>query len=120
MAEIDCKFDELEFFAQVKKRPGLFLGTTSFLSLRDQLFGMGYAFSFYDNQEDPLKYFSMFVKWYCKEAFEDLSSLNGYECWWNHMLYVSGNNDAYAFDLFFKLFERYLRDAHNLYLPDVK
>ena len=116
MAEINCKFDELVFFAQMKKRPGLFLGKASLLSLRDQLFGMGYAFSVC-NQEDTLKYFSLFIEWYHKEKVKDL---NGYACWWNHILYISGNNDAYAFDFFFNCFEQYLRDVHNLYLPEVE
>ena len=40
----ELEFDELNFFAQVKKKPGLFLGKPSILSLRDQLFGMDYAF----------------------------------------------------------------------------
>lgn len=116
MTEIDCKFDELVFFAQVKKKPGVFLGKPSFLSLRDQLFGMDYAFSFY-NQESPLKYFHLFIEWYHKEICKDL---NGYACWWNHILYVSGNDDAYAFESFLNCFEQYLRDVHNLRLPEVK
>lgn len=116
MQEIERKFDELVFFAQVKKRPGVFLGKLSLLSLRDQLFGMEYAFSFY-NQESPLKYFHLFIEWYHKEKLKDL---NGYACWWNHILYICSNNDAYAFESFFNCFEQYLRDEHNLYLPEVK
>ena len=63
LTNTDSKFDELMFFAQVKKRPGLHLGQPSLVSFRDQLFGMSYAFSFYC-QESPLKYFSLFVDWY--------------------------------------------------------
>ena len=112
---IESKFDELAFFARVKKMPGYFLGKPSLLSLRDQLFGMDYAFSFY-NQETPLKYFRLFVEWYHKEMFEDL---DGYNCWWNHLLYISGNNDARAFDFFFNTFEQYLQDIHNVCFPEV-
>ena len=38
-------FDELKFFADVKKRPGVYFGKPSLLSLRDQLFGMEYTLS---------------------------------------------------------------------------
>ncbi len=107
------KFNELEFFANVKRRPGMYLGQTSLLSLRDQLFGMKYAFSFYCN-ESPLFYFNSFVEWYHNEVLTDK---NGYACWWNHLLYTSGNFDSYAFERFFVMFERYLRDVHNLSLP---
>lgn len=113
--QFNSKFDELRFFAQVKKRPGLFLGYPSFLSFRDYLYGMNYAFSFSFN-ESPLKYFNMFVNWYHNEIIQDL---NGYACWWNHILYTSGHNDADAFDSFFRLFEQYLHTVHKLYLPDV-
>ena len=38
-------FDELKFFAEVKKQPCLFFGNPSLISLRDQIYGMYYAFS---------------------------------------------------------------------------
>ena len=116
MINRESKFDELMFFAQVKKRPGVFLGAPSLLSLRDNLFGMEYAFSFY-NKESPLKYFRLFVTWYHEEIIKDL---NGYACWWNHFLYISGNDDAYAFESFFNAFEGYLLDVHNLRLPEAE
>ena len=103
------EFDELTFFADVKKRPGLYLGGSSLLSLRDQLMGMKYAFSFYSD-EPPLRYFLGFVEWYHNEILDDQ---NGYACWWNHLLYTSGNNDSYAFERFFAVFERYLHDVHD-------
>ena len=109
------QFDELSFIAQVKKRPGMFLGERSLLSLRDQLFGMEYAFSFYTH-ENPLKYFREFITWYNK----NMDDTNGYACWWNHILYISGNDDALAFDTYMKYFERYLSEFHNLRLPEVK
>ncbi len=109
------KFDELEFFASVKKRPGLYLGKPSLLSLRDQLFGMEYAFSFY-TEKNPLVYFRLFITWY---QGENLKDQNGYACWWNHILYTSGNDDAYALELFWRIFEQYLRDRHHVCLPDV-
>ena len=115
MPVAEPKFDELTFFAQVKKRPGLFLGKPSFLSLRDQLMGMGYAFSFCC-QESQLPYFDMFVDWYHREILQDQ---NGYACWWNHILYTCGNHDAYALEAFFAVFERYLHDVHHVCLPDV-
>ena len=112
---MENKFDELEFFASVKKRPGLYLGKPSLLSLRDQLFGMEYAFSFY-TEKSPLVYFRLFITWYNEEKLKDQ---NGYACWWNHILYTSGNDDAYALELFWRIFEQYLRDRHHVYLPDV-
>ena len=107
------KFDELKFFADVKKRPGVYLGYPSLLSLRDQLFGMTYAFSFYSD-ETPLQYFDAFVEWYHREKLDDK---NGYACWWNNLLYHSGNNDRLAFDMFFAVFERFLHEVHHISLP---
>ena len=118
MTNANGKFDELVFFAKVKKRPGLFLGTTSLLHLTHQLLGMEYAFSFY-NSESPMKYFDSFVDWYHQEILDSRNGLNGYECWWNHILYTSGNNDVYAFKSFFIDFERYLLEVHNVCLPEV-
>lgn len=112
---METKFDELEFFAKIKKKPGLYLGMLSLMSLRDQLFGMEYAFSFY-SKESPLVYFNLFIAWYQEEMIKDL---NGYACWWNHILYICGNNDSYAFGEFFRIFERYLSAIHNVYLPKV-
>ena len=115
MANRECNFNELVFFAQIKKRPGLFMGKTSLLSFRDLLFGMHYAFSFCC-QDSPFRCFDLFVAWYHEEIIKDL---NGYACWWNHILYTSGNDDAYAFEAFFIEFEKYLRDVHNVCLPEV-
>ena len=109
-------FDELAFFASLKKRPGMYLGKPSLLSLHDQLFGMTYAFSFYET-EDKLRYFNAFVHWYHTEVIRDA---NGYACWWNHLLYVCGNDDRCAFERFFELFERYLNDAHQISLPTIE
>lgn len=110
---METKFDELQFFAKVKQRPELYLGATSLLSLRDQLFGMEYAFSFY-TKENPLSYFRLFNTWYHEEILKDS---NGYACWWNHILYISGNDDAYAFASFFRIFEKYLFTMHQITLP---
>lgn len=115
MANAETKFEELKFFAEVKQRPGMHLGEPSLLSFRDQLFGMQYAFSFCA-QESPLKYFNLFVEWYHKEILKDQ---NGYACWWNHILYTSGNDDSRAFMSFFRFFEGYLRDVHHVSLPEV-
>lgn len=115
MENTERKFDELVFFAQVKKRPGIFLGRPSLQSFRDNLFGMEYAFSVC-GAEIRLIYFRRFVKWYHEEILKDS---NGYACWWNHILYISGNDDAYAFDVFFRIFEQYLRDVHHVCFPEV-
>ena len=68
LAKTIQSFDELDFFAQVKKRPGVFFGKPSLLSLRDYVLGMDYAFSFC-TAEAPLQYFSLFVdvsnKFFC-------------------------------------------------------
>lgn len=108
-------FDELKFFADVKKRPGVYFGKPSLLSLRDQLFGMEYAFSF-SFDETQLRYFRAFVAWYQNEKLEDQ---NGYACWWNHLLYICGNDDCYAFERFFVVFDQYLHDVHHISLPPV-
>lgn len=107
-------FDELKFFAEVKKRPNLFFGKASLISLRDQIWGMYYAFSVC-NYENPFYYFDLFKDWYHKE----LTDKNGYACWWNHLIYISGGDDMEAFHYFFRVFEQYLKDVHNVSLPEM-
>lgn len=116
MTKTESNFNELVFFAQVKKRPGMFLGVPSLISLRDHVFGMEYAFSFC-GQANVLKYFRLFIEWYQEEIIKDL---NGYACWWNHILYQCGNDDRLAFESFIMQYEQYLREVHSLYLPEVE
>lgn len=113
MAKTIQSFDELDFFAQVKKRPGVFFGKPSLLSLRDYVFGMDYAFSFC-TAEVPLHYFSLFVDWYHNTILQDVS---GYACWWNHILYTCGHDGECAFYTFFRYFEQYLLSEHQIVLP---
>ncbi len=108
------KFDELNFFAEVKKCPNKFFGKPSLLSLRDYIFGMNRAFSIC-NLDNQFQYFQLFTGWY----YKNLTDKNGYACWWNHILYISGNDDVMAFYSFFRIFEHYLKDIHNLFLPEV-
>ena len=105
-------FDELAFFSDVKRRPAVYFGNPSIISLRDMLTGMDYTFRFY-REPTQLHFFQEFVSWYLNEILDDG---NGYACWWNHILYTSGNDDRYAFDQFFVIFERYLHDMHSLSL----
>ena len=109
-------FDELKFFADVKKRPGMYLGEKSLKSLRDQLFGMHYAFCAC-GQCDAMKYSRAFIEWYNTEVLTDK---NGYACWWNHILYTSGNLDSLAFDTFFRKFERFLEEKCGVTLPQTE
>ena len=112
-----AEFDELTFFAQAKKRPRMFFGRKSLVSLRDHLSGMVYAFSACGHP-DALKLFTAFVKSYNDKLF--LTDRNGYVCWWNHLLYISGGMDDLAFDSFYRRFEAYLSREHNLMLPKVE
>ena len=112
-----AEFDELTFFAKVKKRPGMFFGRKSLTSLRDHLFGMIFAFSACGHS-DALKLFKCFIEYYNNELF--LADQNGYVCWWNHLLYTSGGMDDWAFDSFYRKFESYLQEEHNLKLPEVE
>lgn len=109
-------FDELMFFAQMKARPGLYIGHTSLLSLRDYLFGMQHAFSIV-YQQNAFVYLKQFIDWYHQNQLHDN---NGYACWWNHILYTSGGDDDQAFHTFFKKFEAYLQKEHGLSLPEAK
>lgn len=116
MQESTRRFDELEFFAKVKKKPGLFFGRSSFRSFCDMQAGMEYAF-FICDLEHQFKYFHLFIDWY-QETIVKVKT--GYASWSNHILYTSGNRDDLALDSFFRWFERYLRDVHNLCLPEVE
>ena len=111
------EFDELIFFAEVKKRLGMFLGRKSLISLRDQLFGMIYAFSAC-GYPDALKFFKAFIEYYNNKLF--LTDQNGYVCWWNRILYTSGGMDDLAFDQFYRDFSEYLLKEYNLKLPEVE
>ena len=112
-----AEFDELIFFAKVKKRPGLFFGRKSLMSLRDHLFGMIYAFSAC-GYPDALSLFRGFIECYTDKLF--LTDQSGYVCWWNHILYTSGGMDDMAFDSFYRQFEAYLLEEHNLKLSEVE
>lgn len=107
------EFDELEFFARVKNRPKFFFGKPSLLSLRDYILGMQHAF-FVCGYEDKFKYFHSFAQWY----YNNSPDKNGYSCWWNHILYISGNDDEKAFYRFFDIFEQYLNEKHDMYLEE--
>ncbi len=111
-----CEFNELQFFAEIKKRPQMYLGKRSLISLRDYYFGMMHAFEIY-NYNNQFRLFHLFTDWYTENVIKDL---NGYACWWNHMLYISGNDDSYALQVFFIEFEKYLKEYHNLSLPDIE
>ncbi len=113
---MDREFDELYFFASIKKRPGMYLGEKSLLSLRDCLHGMCYAFHAF-GQDDALKYFDSFVRWYNAEV---LHFSAGYACWWNHLMYISGGSASLAFDMFFREFEKHLKEKHDLTLPNAE
>ncbi len=109
-------FDELMFFAQMKAKPGLYIGGKSLLSLRDHLFGMQHAFSIV-YQQNAFVYLEQFIDWYQANKIHDN---NGYACWWNHILYTSGGADDQAFHAFFRKFEAYLQKEHGLSLPEGK
>lgn len=107
-------FDELTFFSNVKRKPGMYLGKKSFISFRDQLFGMTYAFSAC-GKPDAMRLFKAFIEYYNQQLF--LTDQNSYACWWNHILYTSGGDDNEAFDSFYRSFEAYLLEEHKLVLP---
>lgn len=109
------KFDELSFFSKIKHCPAIFLGKKSLVSLRDYIAGMNYAFSIYI-AENQFKYFHEFIDWY---HHNQMDCLSGYSCWWNYILYTSGNDDSLAFDEFFKEFECYLSNVHHRILSTV-
>ena len=95
----------------------MFFGRKSLTSLRDQCFGMIYAFSACGHS-DALVLFKGFIEYYNSKLF--LTNQNGYVCWWNHLLYTSGGMDDLAFDSFYRQFEAYLLGEHNLKLPEVE
>ena len=104
--------DELSLLRRIKARPEIFFGKKSLLSLRDFLFGVEYGISAAKNEPyrgSNLAFFDGFVAWYLRRFVRDD---NGYAAWWNHLLYTSGNDDALAFDSFFRYFEQYLKEAH--------
>ncbi len=111
-------FDELKLFGDFKGRYGVYFGKKSLLSLRDTISGMVLSRYFDDDEQvrrkSKLPYFDGFIEWYLQTYVKDG---NGYAAWWNHMLYVSGNFDDAAFDLFFLRFEEYLTSIHHTALP---
>ena len=100
------RFDELKFFAEIKKRPGMFLGSKSINLLVAYINGIRHHA--YDNFND----------WYMKK--HKIEDKNGYVIWWNHILYVCANSDYHAFDRFISEFEEYIAEIYNVKLPEVK
>lgn len=111
------QFDELVFFAQVKRRPGAFFGRKSLIGLRDMLCGMQFAFAVC-GEKDALRYSEEFIEKYNRRLMEKDS--NGYSCWWNYLLYISGNDDDLALDNFFRAFEGFLEEEYGLKLLEVR
>ena len=120
-------FDELLFFAIIKYAPGLFLGEKNFMSLRDMLSGMSYAFVIC-GQQDKIKYFNGFSEWYnnkylyhhdAEEEWQK-TAVNDYECWWSHIFYTGMSLHQAAFDNFFHEFEMYLDEVHKVHLPVIE
>lgn len=125
--KLQSEFDELLFFAILKYAPGLFLGEKNFMSLRDMLSGMSYAFVIC-GQQDKMKYFNDFSEWYnnkylyhhdAEEEWQK-TAVNGYECWWSHIFYTGMSLHQAAFDNFFHKFEMYLDEEHNIHLPEIE
>ena len=112
----NTEFDELLFLAQIKKRPGMYLGRKSLTGLRDYLSGMHHGFAAC-GRSDALKWSVSFADYYNNQLFQN--DQNGYACWWNHLLYISGNMDDAAFDAYFMKFEAYILEKHDLKLPEV-
>ena len=107
---MELPFDELALLRQLKDRPGIFFGKKSLLSLRDFLWGVDYGLDIaangqYKGQTHFPILFEGFVPWYIRRYVKDE---NGYAAWWNHLLYISGNRDDWAFDRFFSYLEEYL------------
>lgn len=113
----ESKFDELELFAKIKRRPGMYFGTKSILFLHIFLSGV-ICGTFLAGQDYEFHYFHGFNDWYMNK--KNVTDKNGYVIWWNHILYTSGNYDSEAFDIFFKYFEEYLLEQYNITLPEVK
>ncbi|MBP3923327.1 MAG: hypothetical protein J6D27_10205 [Ruminiclostridium sp.] len=119
MNENKCTFNELEFFAHIKKRPGMYFGEPSLFFMRNYILGMQHAFSFCGYQ-DKFKYFHLFTEWYQENVINDERGYqNGYANWYTHLMYVTACHDKEALERFLREFERYLEEVHNISLPEV-
>ena len=117
--------NELQLLSRLKDRPELYLGRRSLIGLRDFLNGVrigANAFREEIGEAAPVvPNYDAFIEAYSADLWRR-EGRNGYVCWWNHMLYVAGGDDALAFDTFFHCFEAWLRDERgsSLTAPDHK
>ena len=107
------ELEMLTMMAKMKTKPGVFFGRKSLMSLRDQLWGMMYAFDICGHEE-AMKYFRSFTETYNAKLLEKGSC----SAWWHHILNESGESDEEAFDLFFRRFECFLWNEYGLKLPE--
>ena len=112
------RFDELKFFAEIKKRPGMFLGSKSINLLVAYINGIGHHAYVNNPYISPVLIYDNFNDWYMKK--HKIEDKNGYVIWWNHILYVCANSDYHAFDRFISEFEEYIAEIYNVKLPEVK
>ncbi|MCM1183120.1 MAG: hypothetical protein NC337_07085 [Roseburia sp.] len=108
------EFDELRFWTIIKTRPELYLGQKSIVRLDIFIKGISYALNY---SSSTFPYFDAFNDWYMEK--QKVDNRRGYVIWWNHILYINGNQDDVAFDFFVKYFEKYLKEIHNVTLPEV-
>ena len=108
------EFNELRFWAKIKKRPELYLGQRSIVRLDIFIKGISYALNY---NHDTFSYFNGFDDWYMEKQKADIR--NGYVDRKSVVQGINGNQDDVAFDFFIRYFEKYLKEIHNVTLPDV-
>ena len=105
------EFDELKVFANLKNVPEIFLGKNEISRLRHFLGGMAVGMGVSGNTK-KFEYINRFRDWY----MENVKGA-GTNSPFAHTLERCGGDEQTAFDMFFREFEKYLKEYHGLELP---
>ena len=103
-----------ELLENIKKRPGMYIGTKSLIKLKHFLDGLFHALCFVDKQNKYPIFLQGFQEWI--QIRYDITSNHHWSC----ILNFFSSNEAEAFDLFYEHLEEFLsldkeiRDYKNI------
>lgn len=108
------EFDELKVLANLKTAPVIFIGENEISRLKHFISGMSYALDI-SGSPGSFVYVGEFEIWYMLNA--EGAGTKG-TCM--HMLERCLGDERAAFDMFFREFEKYLKEHHGTELPDIE
>lgn len=101
MENMTCE-EFYKFLEDIKKKPGLYIGTKSLISLTYFLDGIFYTLHYLNGQKEYPNFLEGFQEW-IQIRFDITSTQH-----WSNIINFYSSNDVNAFDLFFELLNEFL------------